>query len=51
LVEWPQAILMMVGATLGGYAGAPVARALPKSVIKGIIAAIGFGMSAIFFLR
>jgi len=51
LVEWPQAILMMVGATLGGYAGAPVARALPKSVIKAIIAAIGFGMSAIFFLR
>ena len=51
LVEWPQAILMMVGAILGGYAGAPVARALPKSVIKGLIAAIGFGMAAVFFLR
>lgn len=51
LVAWPQALLMMLAATLGGYAGAPLARALPKRAVRGLIAAIGFGMSALFFWR
>lgn len=51
MVAWPQAAIMMVAATAGGYAGAPVARALPKPVIRGVIATVGFGMSAIFFWR
>lgn len=49
LVAWPQAIMMMVAATAGGYAGAPLARALPKSAVRILIAAIGIGMSAVFF--
>jgi len=51
LVEWPHAILMMAAATAGGYAGAPLARALPKHMVRGLIALLGFGMSAIFFWR
>ena len=51
IVAWPQAIIMMVAATAGGYLGAPIARALPKQVVQGIVAAVGFGMSLIFFLR
>ncbi|MDO9638863.1 MAG: sulfite exporter TauE/SafE family protein [Pseudotabrizicola sp.] len=51
LVAWPQAVVMMIAATAGGYAGAPLARALPKSVVRGVIATVGFGMSAIFFWR
>ena len=51
LVAWPQAVLMMLAATAGGYAGAPLARALPKDVVRCLIAAIGFGMSALFFWR
>jgi len=51
LVAWPQALMMMVASTIGGYAGAPLARALPKSVVRGIIGMIGFGMSAVFFWR
>jgi uncharacterized protein len=50
IVAWPQAIIMMVAATLGGYLGAPIARALPKRVVQGIVAAVGFGMSLTFFL-
>ena len=50
-VEWPHAILMMAAATAGGYAGAPLARALPKHMVRCLIALIGFGMSAIFFWR
>lgn len=51
VVEWPYAILMMAAATAGGYIGAPLARALPKRMVRGLIAIIGFGMSAIFFSR
>ncbi|MEM5541565.1 sulfite exporter TauE/SafE family protein [Sulfitobacter sp. AS92] len=51
LVAWPQALLMMLAATAGGYAGAPLARALPKQAVRWLIAAIGFGMSAVFFWR
>lgn len=51
LVAWQEAFIMMIAATAGGYAGAPLARALPKSVVRAIIALIGFGMSAVFFWR
>ncbi|MCO4824864.1 MAG: sulfite exporter TauE/SafE family protein [Amylibacter sp.] len=51
LVEWPQAIVMMIGATAGGYAGAPVARVLSKQVVRWIVIVVGFGMSAVFFAR
>lgn len=51
LVEWHHALGMMVASTLGGYAGAPIARALPKSVVRGLIAVVGFSMSAVFFWR
>lgn len=51
LVAWPQALVMMVAASIGGYAGAPVARALPAPVLRGVIATVGFGMTAIFAWR
>lgn len=51
LVLWSEAALMMVAATVGGYAGAPVARAVPKPVLRALIALVGFGMTGIFALR
>ena len=51
LVEWPQAILMMVAATAGGYAGAPLARALPRPVVRAVVILVGTTMSAAFFWR
>ena len=42
---------MMAAATVGGYAGAPIARAVPVRVVRALIAVIGFTMSGIFFLR
>lgn len=51
LVEWQYAIGMMVASTLGGYVGAPIARILPKKVVRGLIAIVGFSMSAVFFWR
>lgn len=51
IVAWPQAIVMMVAATVGGYAGAPLARMLPKKVVRGVVIVVGVVMSAIFLAR
>ncbi len=51
LVHWPQAIVMMIAATIGGYAGAPIARALPANAVRWIVIIVGLGMSVIFFYR
>ncbi len=51
LIEWQYAIVMMIAATIGGYAGAPIARALPKEAVRILIAIVGFTMSAVFFWR
>jgi uncharacterized membrane protein YfcA len=51
LIHWPQAAVMMLASTLGGYAGAPLARALPRRVVHGVVVAVGLSMSAIFFAR
>jgi uncharacterized membrane protein YfcA len=50
-VAWPQAVLMMAASTAGGYAGAPVARLLPRPLLRGLIALVGVGMTAVFALR
>ncbi|MEN0088505.1 MAG: sulfite exporter TauE/SafE family protein, partial [Pseudomonadota bacterium] len=51
LVSWPHAVAMMVAATAGGYAGAPIARSLPKTCVRALVAAVGFTMSAVFAWR
>lgn len=51
LVAWPEALVMMVAATAGGYLGAPIARAMPQSLVRAIVIAVGSSMSAIFFAR
>jgi uncharacterized membrane protein YfcA len=51
IVAWPQALAMMTAAIVGGYAGAPIARALPAKVVRGIVIVVGAAMSAIFFAR
>jgi hypothetical protein len=50
IVSWPQAGLMMLFATLGGYAGAYLARALPGSVVRTGIVVIGTVMSLLFYI-
>lgn len=50
-VAWGPAALMAVGTITGGYAGAPVARLIPRDKLRLLIAVVGFGMTAIFFWR
>jgi uncharacterized membrane protein YfcA len=51
LVAWKPALLMMVAATAGGYAGAPLARVLPAAVVRGIVVLVGAVLSVVFLIR
>ena len=51
IVEWKPALVMMVAATIGGYAGAPLARILPAAVIRGIVVLVGAVLSVVFLWR
>jgi len=50
-VRWPQALLMVVGAALGGYAGAWYAQKLDPKKVRYIVIAIGYSMTTYFFWR
>jgi uncharacterized membrane protein YfcA len=51
LIVWQYALFMMVMATLGGYLGAPIARAMPRPLIRAVIIVMGSLMSSAFLIR
>lgn len=51
IVAWNEALLMMLGTTTGGYAGARLAHRLPAAVLRWGIVAVGLVLSALFFTR
>lgn len=51
LVHWPEAVVMMTAAALGGYYGAVLAKKMPSVFLKYLITAVGLIMSIIFYLR
>lgn len=51
IVHWNEALIMAVAAIAGGFAGAHLAKILPKAVVRGFIILIGLAMSAVFFAR
>ena len=48
-VYWPQAIVMIAGAALGGYFGARYSLRLPRVWVRWFVIAVGSGMTAYFF--
>lgn len=50
-IVWQQALLMAVFATLGGFAGARLAKRLPVAWVRAIVIVTGLVMSALFFAR
>ena len=50
-IVWPQAVWMMLWATVGGWAGARLARRLPTPWVRLLVIATGLVMSAVFFSR
>jgi uncharacterized protein len=51
VVVWPQAVLMLIGAALGGYGGAHFAQKMNPQHIRYVVIVTGFAMSAYFFIR
>jgi len=51
LVFWPQAIVMILGAIVGGYGGAAIARKLDPLVVRRFVILVGLVMTAYFFVR
>ena len=51
IVAWPQALLMMVAATAGGYGGARIARQIPAHMLRWGIVLTGLVMAALFFMK
>lgn len=50
-VLWPQALVMLVGAIVGGYAGASTARKLDAKVIRRFVILVGTVLTIYFFVR
>ena len=50
-VFWPQALLMVVGAALGGYTGAWFAQKMDPRSVRYVVIAIGYSMTTYFFWR
>ncbi len=50
-VVWPQAILMVVGAIVGGFGGAYYARRIEQRWVRIFVICVGVGMTIYFFLR
>jgi hypothetical protein len=51
LVVWPLAVLMAIGAILGGYAGARSAKHVKQNYLQLFIVAVGFVITAWFLTR
>lgn len=46
IVRWPEALVMAVSATLGGYLGSRAAQKVPQAWVRRAVVAVGFGSAA-----
>ncbi|MEM6374512.1 MAG: sulfite exporter TauE/SafE family protein [Pseudomonadota bacterium] len=51
LIAWPQAIAMMVGSTIGGYAGGHLAKRINTRHLRGMVILFGLVLSVVYFVR
>lgn len=49
VVAWPQTFAVLVGALIGGYGGARLARRVPAGALRIAVIAVGLGLSAYHF--
>lgn len=48
VVAWPQALVMIPGVALGGYAGVLAARRLPQAILRGFVIAVGLFLAGYY---
>jgi uncharacterized membrane protein YfcA len=50
-VFWPQALVMVVGAVVGGYGGARIARRLDQRIVRAFVICAGCALTLYFFIH
>jgi len=50
-VVWQAAAVMVVGAIIGGYGGASVARRIDPRLVRGFVIVVGLAMTIYFFIK
>jgi len=50
-VYWPQALVIIVGAIVGGHFGALLSQRLPAAWVRGFVLLVGASVTTYFFLR
>ena len=50
-VRWPETVVMLVAAAIGGYWGARLARRVPAPLLRRFVIAFGAATTAVFFWR
>ena len=50
VVAWPQALVMIPGGALGGYAGVWVAKRVPQNAVRGFVVAVGLLLAIYYFV-
>lgn len=50
-VHWPQALVMIAGAALGGYFGAALAKRVPAARVRWLAVAVGAVLTVVFFWK
>ncbi len=50
-VAWGPGLVMVVGGTAGGYAGAAMARKLDPRGVRRVVLVVAWGMTAYFFVK
>lgn len=51
IIYWPQGVLMLVAAVIGGYWGAHYAQKLNPAHVRALVIVVGFAMSFIFLVK
>lgn len=51
LIAWPEAGVMMVGSTIGGYFGGRFAKRVNPKILRWLVIAFGLILSAVYFWR
>ncbi|MFN8971564.1 MAG: TSUP family transporter, partial [Alphaproteobacteria bacterium] len=50
-VDWSVALVLLIGALIGGYGGAVLSKKVPEPLLRKIIIAYGALMTAYFFWK
>jgi uncharacterized membrane protein YfcA len=50
VVAWPQALVMIPGGALGGYAGVWIAKRVPQNAVRGFVVAVGLLLALYYFV-